>query len=151
MNKINLIKTGGFAMAFLAILSISAFKLPKKEEPTKVGINFFEGTLTQAKAKAKKEKKYIFIDCFTTWCGPCKKMSKTTFVSKEVGEFYNKNFICMKIDMENGEGVNVASTYSINAYPTYLFIDFKGDVKHTDLGFINADKFIEVGKTALTK
>lgn len=131
------------------LLVTSAFSPVKTKKPEKEGIDFFHGSLTEAKAKAKKENKYIFIDCFTTWCGPCKKMSKTTFMDKEVGEYYNKNFICMKIDMENGEGLKVASNYGINAYPTYLFLDHKGDVKHKDLGFIDASRFIKVGETAM--
>jgi len=149
MNK--LVKTGTVLVLMAMLIGLYAFKTAPKEEPKVAGINFFHGTLKEAKAKAKKENKLIFIDCFTTWCGPCKKMAKTTFVSKEVGDYYNKNFICMKIDMEAGEGTTVASSYAIEAYPTYLFLDHKGDVKHRDLGFIDANRFIEVGKTALGK
>jgi len=149
MNK--LVKTGGVLVLMAIVIGLYSFKTASKEEPKVAGINFFHGTLKEAKAKAKKENKLIFIDCFTTWCGPCKKMAKTTFLSKEVGDYYNKNFVCMKIDMEAGEGTTVASSYAIEAYPTYLFLDHKGDVKHRDLGFIDANRFIEVGKTALTK
>ena len=70
---------------------------------------------------------------------------------KEVGDYFNKNFICLKMDMEEEEGVNTASIYAIEAYPTYLFIDFKGDVKHRDLGYIDSESFIAVGKMALAK
>jgi thiol:disulfide interchange protein len=44
---------------------------------TSKGINF-ENNLSweQVKEKAKAENKYIFVDCYATWCGPCKAMDK---------------------------------------------------------------------------
>jgi thiol:disulfide interchange protein len=55
-----------------------------------VGIKF-ESHLSwnEILAKAKTENKYIFIDCYTTWCGPCKYMSKNIFTQKEVGDYFN--------------------------------------------------------------
>ena len=38
------------------------------------GVQFFEGSFRQALAKAKKEKKLIMFDAYTSWCGPCKKI-----------------------------------------------------------------------------
>ncbi len=149
MNKI--VKIGGHLLLVAVLTVSSAFSFSNTVNTETTGIVFFTGTLKEAKAKANKEKKLIFIDCYTTWCGPCKNMSKKTFVDKAVGEYFNKNFICMKIDMEKGEGISLASTYTVEAYPTYLFLNAKGEVKHRDLGFIDAARFIEVGKTALTK
>ncbi len=149
MNKLT--KIGSVIIILVAIVATSAFKPSEKKEPELPGIKFFHGSLKEAKAKAKKENKLIFIDCYTTWCGPCKSMAKKTFVNKEVGEYYNKNFICLKMDMESGEGPTIASNYAVEAYPTYLFLDSKGEVKHRDLGYIDANRFIEVGKTALSK
>jgi len=150
MNMNKLIKIGSLVILVLVIITSSSFKPTEKKEPALPGITFFHGTLKEAKAKAKKENKLIFMDCYTTWCGPCKSMAKKTFVNKEVGDYFNKNFICLKMDMEAGEGPTVASTYSVEAYPTYLFLDSKGEIKHRDLGFIDASHFIEVGKKALT-
>lgn len=149
MNK--MIKVRSLIMLVVALIATSSFKPSDKKEPEVPGIKFFHGSLKEAKAKAKKENKLIFIDCYTTWCGPCKSMAKKTFVNKEVGEYYNKNFICLKMDMEMGEGITIQTNYSIEAYPTYLFLNSKGDVKHRDLGYIDAARFIEVGKTALSK
>ena len=85
MNKI--LKVTSFFVLLAVIIGVSAFKTNK--DPVLPGIVFFKGSLKDAKAKAKKENKLIFIDCYTTWCGPCKNMSKKTFVNKEVGEYYN--------------------------------------------------------------
>lgn len=87
------------------------------------GIRFFHGNWDEAVALAKKEKKKIFIDFFTEWCGPCLTMALNVFPLPEVGEVYNKNFICLKIDAEKGEGRELAKRYEVGSYPTYAFID----------------------------
>ena len=80
------------------------------------GIRFFEGTLAEAQTKAATEKKLIFMDCFTTWCGPCKMLDAQTFSKPEVGEYFNSNFICVKKDMEKGEGKDIAKKYKVSAF-----------------------------------
>ena len=57
------------------------------------GISFDKMSLEKAKKQAKKEGKLIFIDCYTSWCGPCKRMAATTFKEDEVAKLFNKNFI----------------------------------------------------------
>jgi thioredoxin-related protein len=99
-------------------------------------------------AKAKSENKVIFMDAYTTWCGPCKKMSADIFPQKEVGDYFNKQFINVKMDMEKGEGLNLARKYQIRAYPTYLFIDGNGELVHKSLGMMPAPDFVKVGESA---
>ena len=65
---------------------------------------FQELSLTKALELAKSEKKLVFIDCYTSWCGPCKIMAKEVLPQKEVGDFLNELFVCVKYDMEEGEG-----------------------------------------------
>jgi thioredoxin-related protein len=99
-------------------------------------------------AKAKTENKVIFMDAYTTWCGPCKKMAADVFPQKEVGDYFNKQFINVKMDMEKGEGLDLARKYKIRAYPTYLFIDGNGELVHKSLGMMPAPEFIKVGESA---
>jgi len=115
------------------------------------GIEFFHGTLAEALDKAKNEDKIVFMDCFTEWCGPCKRMAATTFTEEKVGHYFNANFINVKMDMEKGEGPDAAAKYNVTAYPTYLFINPKGELVHQSLGGMPADPFIEVAKTAMGK
>ena len=43
--------------------------------------------------KAKKEKRLIFIDCYTSWCGPCKMLSSQVFTREDVGNQFNADFV----------------------------------------------------------
>lgn len=115
------------------------------------GIVFFEGTLAEAQEKAAQERKLIFMDAYTSWCGPCKQMSKNVFTAPEVGAFFNKHFINIKVDMEKGEGPRLAGRYRVNSYPTLLFLDEKGEVVHAAKGSRPADQFLGLGQTALRK
>jgi thioredoxin-related protein len=114
------------------------------------GIQFHEDAKwTDLLAKAKSENKLIMLDAYAVWCGPCKWMDKNVFADANVAEFYNANFINAKFDMEKGEGLTLAKTYAVQAYPTILFIDGEGATMHRVVGGTEAEAFVEVGKTAL--
>lgn len=76
-------------------------------------------------------------------------MSRNTFTDPEVGKFYNANFVNAKIDMEKGEGPELAQRYSVQAYPTLLYINGNGDVVHRALGYHEPEQFLSVGRKAL--
>jgi thioredoxin-related protein len=116
---------------------------------TAQGVSFESSEWKSILAKAKTENKIIFMDAFTVWCGPCKMMSNQTFPNKEVGDFYNRNFVSVKMDMEKGEGIDLARKYQVNLYPTLLYIDSDGEIVHRTAGFMAPKEFIEVGKVAI--
>ncbi|PKP18432.1 MAG: hypothetical protein CVU05_13530 [Bacteroidetes bacterium HGW-Bacteroidetes-21] len=113
------------------------------------GIEFFQGNLNEVFAKAKKENKFVFIDCYTTWCGPCKWLSANVFTNKNVGEFHNTHFINYKLDMEKGEGKDFRTKYSVAAYPTLLYLNPEGQVEHRALGAMDTLAFIKLSTNAL--
>lgn len=113
------------------------------------GIEFFHGTYEQACEKAKKENKNIFIDVYTTWCGPCKKMARDVFPVKEVGDFYNKNFVCIKLDAENEADSEFFKHYKASAYPTYFWVTPETKLMDTKTGMSSPETFIQYGKEAL--
>ncbi len=112
-------------------------------------IQFAEGTWEEVQAKAKKENKHIFVDAYAEWCGPCKAMAKNVFTAKEVGDFYNQNFVSYKFDMEKGEGPKFAQNYQVQAYPTLMYFSPKGELVHKALGGRANDGFVELGKSAI--
>lgn len=110
------------------------------------GIEFFHGSLAEAKAKAKAENKLIFIDAYTSWCGPCRVMAANVFTDPSVGEYYNSHFINLKVDMEKGEGPELGRRYSVMGYPTLLFVDGNGEVVSRTMGGKAASDFIALGQ-----
>src|SRR5687767_3874663 len=83
--------------------------------------------------KAKKENKYIFVDCYATWCKPCKQMDKDVYANDSVGDFLNAKFIAVKVQMDSTKGDNeftrswyktakeMRTAYRVAEYPTFLF------------------------------
>jgi thioredoxin-related protein len=125
------------------------------------GIKFENGlTWEQVKAKAKEEKKYIFLDCHTTWCSFCKKMDAQVFVDPKVGDYFNDKFISVKVqfDQTKQDGPEVkswyedakvlAKQYMIDGYPTFLFFSPQGTPVHRGSGFQTSAQFLELGMLA---
>lgn len=112
------------------------------------GINFQQITFKEILAKAKAEKKLIFIDAFAVWCGPCKLMEKNIFPLPSVKEYYNANFINARFDMEKGEGRELALKYGIRSYPTFLFLNGDGEVVMKNYGYMSEKDFLTIAKEA---
>ncbi|UNY98445.1 thioredoxin domain-containing protein [Zhouia spongiae] len=138
----------------LFFISVCLFSLSckQKQEEKKVtynAIHFSEGSFQQVLDKGTAEDKLIFVDCYTSWCAPCKWMEKHVFVKEDVYTFYNDNFVNYKIDMEKGEGPELAKRYQVTSFPTYLFIDGKGELVHLAKSRMEADEFIKEAQKAL--
>lgn len=114
------------------------------------GMQFENGaSWQQILDKAKKENKFIFLDAYASWCGPCKWMAKEVFPKPEVGAALNPNYVNAKIDMEKGEGIELAKKYNVRSYPTYLFFDANGELVHRSLGSMPAADFITLCNNTL--
>lgn len=100
--------------------------------------------------KAKKENKLIFIDCYTSWCGPCKMLSEKVFVKQEVGDWFNTRFVNVKYDMEkDADGIAMQKKYAVKSYPTLLFIDpLSEKIVHRLVGFRDVEVLIKEAKNA---
>ena len=109
-------------------------------------IKFEESSFASILAKAKAEKKLVFMDAYAAWCGPCKLMEKNVFTDKNVADYYNQNFINSHFDMEKGEGKTLAAKYGIRSYPTLLFLNGEGEIVGKELGYIKTEEFLELGK-----
>lgn len=107
------------------------------------GIEFTQGNWQQVLDKAKKENKLIFMDCYTSWCGPCKMLAKDVFTDPDVATVFNDKFVNVKVDMEKGEGKMLKDRYEVSAYPTLNFINGNGELVHCVVGGVNAETLIK--------
>jgi thioredoxin-related protein len=82
--------------------SISFGQVDKKSGD---GINWM--TWSEVENALEKEKKKVFVDVFTDWCGYCKKMDKTTFKDKGIVTYINENFYAVKFDAEQKETITL--------------------------------------------
>lgn len=135
-------------MRYIAIILLSFFTINSTFAES---IQFEDKDWQGLLGKAKKENKLIFIDAYTTWCGPCKWMAENVFTDESVGEFFNANFINAKFDMEKGEGIDLAKKYGVNVYPSLLWVNGDGEVVHRMCGAREVDVFLAAGKTAVNE
>jgi thiol:disulfide interchange protein len=145
-----LIAIAGFSFTFVNNMPKEGNTLSSELEalPAKTGIKFQKISLSEAKGLAKKSNKIVFIDCYTTWCGPCKVLDSKVFSQDKVGNLFNNKFINIKLDMENDpDGKKVAASYRVNSYPTLLFIDKDGTLKKRSIGFKTAEELIGIANS----
>ena len=120
---------------------------------TPEGIDFFHGTFEQALEKAGEEDKLVFVDIYTTWCGPCKVMSQTVFPDHEVGAYFNSRFISFKLDAEDVsiDGPRIANRYDIAAYPTLLFLNADGTEIGRGVAGYDIEGFLGLAQNVLSE
>ncbi|WP_292270640.1 thioredoxin fold domain-containing protein [Butyricimonas sp.] len=112
--------------------------------------------------KATRENKYIYVDVMATWCGPCQAMVKNIFPQREVGDFYNEHFICLKLQTDktakddeyvkawHKEVNDICTKAKIKVLPTSLYYNPQGELVHIIPGGMpDAGRFVEAGKIAL--
>lgn len=135
--------------SWVSILLLISISTQIFAQDTKKGIHFFKGTWEEALSTATENSKPIFVDAYTSWCGPCKKMAKHVFTDPNVGQFFNKNYVNVKIDVEKGAGKDFAKKYKVNRYPTLLFINGEGEIIKKVIGFRKAPDLLAEGRAGL--
>lgn len=113
------------------------------EAQTSSGVVFQKISFQKAKEEAKLQHKYIFMNVYALWCIPCKKLQRTTFQEEQVGRIFNKNFLNLSIDAENGEGISIAKKYQVKAHPYMLLLDANGNVQKRIIGYKTASQLLK--------
>ena len=143
---------------FLSIVLLMGFFFNANSQ----GIRFQNLSTAEALAKAKKEHKLVFIDVYTDWCGPCKYLSNSVFIDQALGDYMNEHFVSIKVNGEDGqeieggerneegEGVKLIEEFSIDAYPTLLFLDPERKLLKKVVGAMEAEALIEKVKGVIS-
>lgn len=108
------------------------------------GTSFLDLTLDEAIAKAQAENKHIFIECHTEGCVPCKMMEDKVFKHNKCADYFNKEFICLSINDEEGEGPAIIEKNNVHIFPTYIILEPDGELAGAFAGTeMNVERFIE--------
>jgi thioredoxin-related protein len=115
----------------------------------------------QVRQIAKEENKYLFLDAYATWCGPCKAMDKSVYVNDTVGDFFNDKFVSVKVQMDKTKKYQditkswyndveaIKRQFHIEAFPSFVFLNPDGQIVHLEIGYKNVSDFIVMAKNAL--
>ena len=133
-----------FAIAFATLLFAASAVTAE--------VHFKDLKFADAMKKARKEKKIIMIDYYTTWCGWCKRLDRDTYSSEELGKYADDNIVSLKLNAEDkGEGTDLAQKAGITGYPTIVFYDADGKEIHRVVGYKPAPAFIQDMMKAVDK
>jgi thioredoxin-related protein len=113
------------------------------------GINFEHGFWKEILGKANQVNKPIFVEFYTKESDSCKLMDVQVFSNKSVGAVYNENFVSYQIDVEKGEGIEMAKKYGVRTFPTYIFFNMNGEPFCASSKVMPADNLIDVSNKAL--
>ena len=101
----------------------------------------------QALEKARVEEKAVFIDFYTTWCGPCKQLDRMTWPDESVRASLHQHTVPLKIDAE--KQTDLTRRYAVRACPTLIFIDSSGEEMDRIVGFRGPQAFINDARPIL--
>lgn len=112
------------------------------------GVRFVGCSFDEAKALASREGKLIFVDVYTSWCGPCRRMSKDVFTDESVGSYFNAHYVCLQLDAEKECGHGFFGSYTPSAYPSFYWLTPEGELLDSRSGFMDAAALLGAARHA---
>lgn len=110
---------------------------PRTKEPLA-----WSHSLAPALANAKADKKLVFIDFETTWCGPCKSMDEWIWTDAEVAEAMAGKYIGVKLDGDIEKAI--VAKYKVAGYPTMLVVDATGKEVWRAVGYQSSKEMLDL-------
>ena len=103
-------------------------------------------TYKQAVTESQKTHHLMMVDFWATWCGWCKQLDAQTYPNPTV-QAEARNFIPLKLNADTN-GAALARRYGVQGLPTVLFLDSKGHLYGSIVGFRAAPQFTSAMKQA---
>lgn len=105
-------------------------------------IHFADISLADALSESRETHKPVFLNAYASWCGYCKKMQRNVYTDPGVKAYMEEHFINLSIDMEKGEGPELARKYGVAVYPTFLILDEDGSLIKSNGGYLTVNEFL---------
>jgi thioredoxin-related protein len=149
-----------FAIIVLVILAAYGYRMNSstaqpKTSPKAAAVKsdgIWTADWNAALVKAKAEKKPVFVDFYTDWCGWCKKLDQETYADAAVQKKLREEWINIKVDAEDeskrgtfdGKVMTypqLTRSFGVRGYPALLFLDKEGKPVGMIPGFLPAKEF----------
>jgi len=105
----------------------------------------WEHDLASAQKRAKAEKKLIFADVWTEWCGWCIKLQKDVFPTPEgKAALATVVPVSLKTQLRNGDPTDqkyLENKYQVDGFPMLLILDADGNVVRRHAGYMPPKEF----------
>lgn len=85
------------------VIGLMAFRYRSETTIQEEGIHWI--SFEEAVKLNKKEKRKMFIDFYTSWCGWCKRMDATTFKDPGIVDYVNKHYYAVKFNAEQRDSL----------------------------------------------
>lgn len=139
--------------AIISILVLSFFCISASSSQQEEAIKFM--SYDEAVKEAEKKNKLIFIDVYTSWCGWCKVMDKSTFTDPAVIKYSSKKYVAVKLDAEGSKTIHykkiplterefAQKILGVSSYPTTVYLNDKQDILSNVPGYLEAKVFKKV-------
>lgn len=143
-------------LAFILLVNINASIAQEK-------INWI--SIQQAEKLSATQPRKVLIDCYTDWCGWCKRMDATTFSDPSIVKYINENYYAVKFNAEQKDTVIFKNYTFVNpdpasnrsthqfastllngqlGYPTMVFLDEQFSILSPLPGFVQATELLPI-------
>lgn len=149
--KIRRIKLQDVIMIAILVIGINLPILVIEHYQDLNSLKFFEGSWEEALVVAKNENKPIFLEIHTTWCLPCRMLKNQTFSRKEIGDFFNEQFINISLNWKIDPEAKTLEAVDVKDYPALYILNSSGEpVIHTE-GHLKPRNLLGFGKAGIKK
>lgn len=139
-----------FSLLAAPFLSSVADAKPTRKSAMSAKVNW-RPSFPAALAEAKRTGKPIFVDFYTTWCGPCKYLDAVTYKHPRfVAE--SKKWVMVKVDAEkNAANTQLARKYKVDGFPSMIFLQSSGKEADRAVGGLPPELLVPKMKKAVLK
>jgi thioredoxin-related protein len=111
---------------FITFLSLPFFLFAGDKTKVKFYKGQLKADLKEVKSLAKAEDKFFILQFTATWCSPCKWMEETTFNDPNLADYMGKNYLAVKVDIDDIEGFDLKDRMKVEVLPTIIIFDASG-------------------------